>query len=122
MNKNCKNLVVCEKNKRKDIGMNILKNISEIHTIKDLTYPAKIIKIADNYFIFISSNNTEEENKFILYYTIEHFSKYDEDIIIDFKINKQNINTYKNVINLFKNKIIISNKIKKLLGDINEKF
>ncbi|WP_073508037.1 hypothetical protein [Streptobacillus notomytis] len=122
MKKNYKKLVVCKKNKRKEIKMNFLQKIEKIHTIKNLYYPAKTTKIANSYFIFISSNNTIEENKFILYYSIFHFSDYENDVIIYFKITKENVETYRKTINSFKNKNFTSYNIKKLLGDINEKF
>lgn len=119
--KKIKNFVVVCKSKKK--GVDILKN-TEIHTIKNLNYKAKLVKVASNYFIFVSSKNTSEENKFILYYTIEYFSKNQKDTIINFKLNRKNFNIYLKVFKLLKKKKFdseILNKLVKLVGDLNEK-
>ncbi|WP_064613488.1 hypothetical protein [Streptobacillus moniliformis] len=117
MKKNDKKLVVCKKEKKE---VNVLKN-TITHTINNLEYSAKLMKIADNYFIFVSSENTLEENKFIFYYALEYFANNTKDTIVNFELDKENINIYVKVMSLFKNRNFKSCKLNKMVGDLNEK-
>lgn len=98
--------------------------ISKIYTtisMKDINFNARVYNISNKLLLVLNENLNYDEKLWIFHYILVYFSKNIKDIIISFKLNSKNNEYHKRVFNLLKNRKFNSKKIKKLVGELNEK-